>query len=161
MQRLALTGGRLFYVTAEIPGITLADAFDANDVMGTQFAITVPKSGAIVAAYYHDLDDEGTDHNLFLFREPVINVPASDAAVALLDQANTEFCGRVRFLASAVANADFVNNQVQFGHTSDLPLWYVTSDTRQLWCLVQALGADNIAAANVPRISLVIQVFEE
>ena len=51
-----------------IPGIG-AGAEGALDAMGTLFEIKVPKHGVIVSATYFDLDDEGTQVNLYLFNE--------------------------------------------------------------------------------------------
>src|SRR3990167_3863753 len=51
----------------EIPGITAADAFDANDCFGTVFKIRVPKAGIIQSATFWDMDDEGTQIDFMVF----------------------------------------------------------------------------------------------
>ena len=144
-----------------IPGIALADAFDANDAMGTVFAVPVPKSGAIVQAIFHDLDDEGSDHVLHIFGDRPATQPASDAVLDYTDLDNLLYRGRIRFLTATVAVQDLTSNQIGFGHTSDLPFWFAAGEQRLLWMQAQALATDSIAAGNVPCVSFVIQVFEE
>ena len=67
-----------------IPGIG-ASAEGALDAMGTLFTIPFPKSGEIRSATYYDLDFEGTQVNLYLFRRKPTAI-ADNAAWTLSDE---------------------------------------------------------------------------
>lgn len=152
IQSVVRTEGRFYYVEPfEIPGIAAADALDANDQMGLPFSVPVPVAGTIVAALYHDLDDEGISKRLYLFRgDPSGGVAASDAAFSLADATNTLCLGVLNFTVFH----DAVNNQV--AAASELPFAY-WAPAGKLWFALQTLGADNIAAGSMPRLSLTIE----
>jgi hypothetical protein len=68
----------------DFPGITSADALDANDQVGTILAISVPTDFRIDKAYLIDPSDQAAAAQVWLFKaNPTL--AASDAAFALAD----------------------------------------------------------------------------
>jgi len=70
-------------VPGKIPGIG-AGAEGALDALGVGFWLPVPKRGVIVSAMYYDMDFEGTQVNLHIFRDRVTAI-ADNAAWTLSD----------------------------------------------------------------------------
>jgi hypothetical protein len=133
-----------------VPGITVADAFDAGDQMGSAASFTgVPPSGTIQEMFFLDRDDEGIDKTVWLFSSPPA-LAASDAAFTLTDEDLFNLVGVFTFTVWRDAG----NNQV--GVTGNTPCAYVMSGTT-LYAAVQTSGADNIATNNSPLISIVIE----
>ena len=143
-----VTSKLLLVGPVEVPGIAAADALDANDALGTEFKVRVPRWGTIVNAFYHDLDDEGTAVELWIFRHTFTDA-ASDAAFSLVDIDNLFVAGV--FLFDRFADA--ANNQV--GLTKDTPLWYVAPEG-YLYCQVKTTSTPTIAAAQSPQVSFII-----
>ena len=150
---LRTAGGLVRIPPVLIPGIVAADALDANDAMGIAFAVPVPPAGAIVGAFFHDLDDEGSNKTLHLYHGMPSSI-ASDAAYAPTDADNLIYAGRIRFDGFS----DLTNNQVGVANSADLPLWYFAPDG-MLWMQVQTAGTDNIAAGSMPRLSFLIHQY--
>lgn len=151
---LVPVGGKLLYLPPSIiPGITAADALDANDQMGTLFSLAVPRNGVIVKATFLDLDDEGISKELWIFNKDV-TLAANDAAFSLADDDLHSVVDVLTF----VNFKDAVNGQVSV--STDTPCWY-TASRRQLFFGVKTLGADNIAAGSMPRISLLIERYAD
>ena len=144
--------GRLFQVEPfEIPGITAADALDANDAFGAIFTFEVPKRGTIVEALFYDLDDEGINKELWIFRaNPLQTLATSDAAFALTD---FQLLRAWRVITFSTWK-DAANGQL--GQTTDTPLWYTAPEGR-LWFQFKTTGADNIAAGSMPQLSMLIE----
>lgn len=148
--------GRLVYVAPfEIPGIAIADALDAGDVMGLPFSMAVPPAGAIVGALYHDLSYQGINKKLWVFNgDPTAGLAASDAAFSLTDPYNLLSAGPpITFTTWRTAVTS------QLGQTFDLPWWYVAPLGR-LWFQMQTDGTDTIAISSVPRLSFVIERYD-
>ena len=78
---LATTAGQI-RVEIVIPGITPADAFDANDAVGSRFEIAVPIRGKIVCANLIDPSDVTLALTVHLFSR-AITVATSDAAFTI------------------------------------------------------------------------------
>ena len=81
-----------------IPGIAAVDAFDANDCFGTVVTISVPVRGVIYSATFWDYDDEGTQIDLEVFKEPIVQT-ASDAAWSPADGDMRKFVAEIEFFA--------------------------------------------------------------
>ena len=144
--------GRLSLVTYQIPEITAADAFDANDAFGLLAVVPVPKAGAIVNAVFHDPDNEGVNKELWIFRRPIVPT-LSDAAFTFTDAENGHVIGVITFSTWKTATSG------QIGLTPDLPLWYV-APAGNLYLQIKTIGVDNIAAGSMPSIDLTIQSYE-
>lgn len=150
--------GRLYRVPPfEIPGIAAADALDANDAFGSVFALAVPKAGAIVQAVFHDVDAEGINKELWLFlSDPTTRMAASDAAFSVNDLDNHALAGRpITFDTWKDASAGKAGTP-----SVDLPWWYV-APLGVLWCQFKTTGTDNIAAGSMPKLSLLIERYDE
>jgi hypothetical protein len=130
------------------PGLATGAAYQDLDALGQVFSFVVPPSGIIQSALYYDLDDEGLQVDLLLFRDsPVQQV--DNAAVALVDTEVLKAFGRIQFTAFA----DLATGQ--FANVNNLGLAYAANGGR-IWAIAQARGALNIAANNLPSFRLVI-----
>ena len=141
--------GSLRLGPVEIQGIAAADALDANDAMGSKFILNVPDRGTIREVFFHDLDDEGINKELWCFSRD-FTAAANDAAFSCTDADNLNVAAV--FLFSTWRDAD----TSQVGMTANTPVDYYAPEG-QLFCQVKTLGADNIAAGSMPRISMLIE----
>ena len=132
-----------------IPGIGTGVAYAALDQFGQHITIPVPRRGQILEVRFHDLDDEGIDKELWLFRWPPV-LAADNAAFSLSDTDNPGVVAI--FLFSTWRDA--VNNQI--GFSANTPASYYAPEG-VLYGALKTLGADNIAAGSLPSISLVIE----
>lgn len=147
-------GGNLVYVPPfPVPGITAADALDANDAMGSVFSVPVPKVGTIVAAVFYDLDDEGISKELWVATQAFTGA-ANDAAFSLSDADLVRMRGVITFQGFK----DAANGQI--AESSDTPFWYIAPN-ELLYMQFKTLGTDNIAAAAMPQLSLLIEQYTE
>ena len=133
---------------AEIPGITAADALDADDCMGVVFEVAVPKSGIIFSALLIDPDDEGLQIDLELFND-AITVTDNDAAWAPSDADMDKFITELAF----TTYNDHINSQtaeltaIDKAYSAPGGKVYIQAVTR---------GAHNIEAGKSPKIQLQI-----
>ena len=148
------TGIGMERIYVEIPGITVADAFDANDTFGQLITFTgVARvnggSGVITKAIFHDYDGEGINKTLYLFSRQVV-IPVSDAAWTLADSEMRYYIGKVSFTSWD----DFGNNQASVVAPA---LYYKCEPGSQnIYGAVQTAGVDNIATGSVPAIGLLV-----
>ena len=134
----------------EIPGIGTAAAYASGDALGTKFELAgVPKSGRIIEARFHDLDNEGIDKELWVL-DGNFTAQADNDAFALSDADNLQVIAVFVFSTWRPAT----NNQV--GLTLNTPAAYFAPHGK-LFCQIKTLGVDNIAAGSIPRLSLVIE----
>jgi hypothetical protein len=135
-------------IPVEIPGITAADAFDANDCMGTIVKVAVPKSGIIYSATFYDLDDEGLQTDLEIFNKPIAQT-ASDAAFAPTDVEILTLVTELNFVAFDDHGTSQTSEIMNIGKAYTAPdgIFYIQAVAR---------GVQNIAAANMPRFQLQI-----
>ena len=131
-------------------GIGTGAAYADLDSMGTTaFTFTnVPSSGVIESALYFDLDDEGLQVDLWLFNA----APAAqtdNSAFALTDAELQTVIGVISFTSfSDAANG-------QFSARNGMGLGYVVPGNT-IYAQLQARGALNIAASNLPAFKLLI-----
>lgn len=149
--------GRLCFIPPfEIPGITAADAFDVNDAFGTTFSVAVPLSGAFVKAIFHDRDAESLNKELWIFNaDPTDRMAASDAAFSVNDLDNPNVVDVLTFDGWSDGVASDIGVPL-----SGLPSWYF-APARRLWMALKTNGVDNIAAGSMPRLSFVIEKYDE
>ncbi len=133
---------------SEIPGITAADAFDAGDCLGTIVTMQVPKSGIIYSATFFDLDDEGSQVDLEIFKAPIAQI-ASDAAWAPTDAEIIKFVTELAFFSFDDHGSCQTSELLNIGKA------YVAPDGK---FYVQAVcrGTPTIAAGASPRFQLQI-----
>ena len=135
-------------VPIKIPGIAPADAFDAGDCFGTIARVAVPKRGIILGGTFWDYDDEGSQVDLELFQESIVQI-ASDAAWAPTDESLQHFLTELAFYAFD----DHINNQtselvnVNKAYTSPLGSFWIQAVNR---------GTPTIAAGSEPEFQLQI-----
>ncbi len=130
----------------QIPGIGTGSAYADLDAFGTVFTISVPKSGIIQTALYFDLDNEGLMMDLWLFKGPFLQT-ADNAALVVSDI-------DLLSVETVISFSNFkAGNTGQVAVQSGLGIAYVAPDG-VLYCQMQARGAVNIAAANLPSVSL-------
>ena len=130
----------------EIPGITAANALEIGDCMGTPFKIQVPKSGIIISSLMLDLDDEGVEINLELFKDD-ITVIGDDNAWAPTDADLLHFVAEIAFASFD----DHINNQ-----TSEVKRIDKAYSIKDGVFTIQAVtrGEPNIAAGSMPKVQL-------
>jgi len=135
-------------VPVDVPGITVADAFDANDCLGTVMAIPVPKAGIIQSATYFDMDDEGTQVDFMVFKNN-FTFTASDAVYAPTDADLANFVTGLQFATfidhGTGQTAQLVNNGVAY--SAPKGVLYVQAVCR---------GTPTIAASNLPKFQMQI-----
>ena len=136
-------------VPAIIPGIG-AGAEGALDAMGTLFSIKVPKRGVIVSATYFDLDDEGTQVNLYLFSREVTAIADNDAWTC----SDSDILYQIAKLAFVSFNDQTV---AQTSELTNIGKAY-TAPEGKLWIQSQCVSICTIATA--PGIQLQIQSFD-
>lgn len=136
----------------EIPGIGTGSAYTAADAFGTKFWFDVPKHGVIEAVVYLDMDDEGIETEIWCFNEDFDATTDNDAfAVSDID------LRKLVAVISIVKFANAANNQVGINNGLQLPY---TATSGKLYCQCVTRGAPNIAAANIPQITLRIIDYE-
>ena len=128
-----------------IPGIGTGVAYVSGDALGTMFSIPVPKSGVIETAIMLDLDDEGIQTELWLFREAFTATVDNDA-FAVSDQDLLKLIAVISI--TNFANAG--NNQVGINNGLSLPY---TAPEGCFYCQCVVRGVPNIAADHLPHIS--------
>ena len=131
------------------PGIAVAAAYADLDNIGQLFSVAVPASGIIQSAVYHDLDDEGLQVDLWMFTEQPQTLGADNAALVLPDTDNLKVLDVIQFTGFRDGNTGQISSQ------NGLGIAYVAPASR-LWFQLQARGALNIAAANLPQFKLTI-----
>lgn len=130
----------------DIPGIGTGSAYASGDAFGGKFKIGLPNSGIIETAIMLDLDDEGIQTELWLFRED-FTATTDNAAFAVSDH-------DLSLLEAVIGITQFANaanNQVGINNGLGLPY---QAPHKQLWCQCVTRGAPNIAANNIPKVAL-------
>lgn len=133
------------------PGIVTGAAYADLDAIGTgAMSFTVPPSGVIQSAIYFDHDDEGLQVDLWLFRaEPPAQT--DNGAFVLSDAALDTVIDVIQFVGFRDANTGQVSIQ------NGLNIAYkLDGEADRIYGQVQARGALNIAAGNLPAFRLSI-----
>ena len=135
-----------------IPGIAAASALAASDAMGIAFVLSVPRSGVIVKAFFHDLDDEGLGKELWI-------LDASFTAAANNDPFSLADADLHKIVGVLIFNnyRDAVNAQIS--DSAQTPLWYSVPNG-EFHCQLKTYGADNIAIGAMPLVSLLIESYD-
>lgn len=133
---------------AEIPGITAADAFDANDCMGTVYKLHVPFSGVIYSATFFDLDDEGTQVDLMVFNHEITQI-ASDAAWAPGDDDILKLQTMLSFVTFSDHGGCRTSELTNIGKAYTAPEGY-------LWIQAVTRSTPTIAVGNMPHFQIQI-----
>jgi hypothetical protein len=81
-----------------IPGSDSATALESGDTIGNCFSLRVPPSGQIVSATLYDFDAEGSQVDVFVFKEKIADV-AVDAAYAPTDVEGLTFLTLLSFVS--------------------------------------------------------------
>lgn len=132
----------------QIPGIGAAVLYTANDAFGIQETLDVPKSGIIQSLRVYDLDDEGLNMTLLLFRAPPTQ-ETDNAAISISDKDLLKL--EVAILVDTWH--DLIDNQV--GAEDNLGIAY-TAPLGQLWAQWVTRGGPTIAADNEPWWEMII-----
>lgn len=128
-------------------GIGTGSAYADKDAIGTvATSVTVPQSGTIETAVYYDLDDEGLEVDLWLFTAAPAD-QTDNSAFALTDAELQTVIDVIPFTTFS----DAANGQVSFQHARGAS--YI-SKGGTIYAQLQARGALNIAAANLPVVEL-------
>ena len=138
--------GRIFHTGYRlITGIGTGVAYATGDAFGTTFSIEVPPIGTLRVASYLDKDDEGIEMDMMVFnREPA--QPVDNDAYAPTDTDMEKFITTITFATWK----NFGANQTS---VATLDVDYLAPQGR-LWVQFVARGVPNIAAGNIPMISL-------
>lgn len=138
-----------------IPGIGTGAAYTDGYAFGT--TITFPNvlrpnvgSGVLYSATYLDLDDEGLQVDLHLFKRPPTYVPINNAAYSPSDSdllASGYIC-----TVSFTTFSNFGANQVSY--VGNIGRAFANAAGTDLYGQCVARGVQNIAAANLPMMSL-------
>lgn len=132
----------------EIAGIDTADAYTAKDTLGTLTTISVPESGILYSATLWDLDDEGSEIRLHIFKHEPTQI-ADDATYAPADGDIIKLVTTLSFASFT----DYQNSQVSEltnigkAYTAPGGLFYIQAETR---------STPTIAAGSQPKFQLQI-----
>lgn len=133
-----------------VPGIGAAAAYANGDQMGSAFQFIAPRQGIIREVKFLDLDNEGIDKELWLFRaSPTLAADNAAFTVAVADISNV--------LGVFVFSTWRAGSNAQIGFTLNTPLSYDLGPGASIYGAVKTLGADNIAATALPRLSFIIE----
>ena len=144
-----LVGGKTIQTTPmNVPGIATGAAYTSGDAMGVKFRLEVPRSGIIQTGIFYDKDDEGLEVDLFLANADFTGT-ADNGAFDLSDVDLIKTVGVINFVTFRNFNSNQVSTPAALGLAYVAPRGY-------LWCQFIARSAPNIAASNIPMISLVI-----
>lgn len=136
----------------EIPGIGAGSAYESGDAMGSVFEILVPKSGIIYSATLFDMDDEGKQIDLEIFKHSIA-ASTDNSAWSPADETILVFVTELNFFAyDDQANSQTSENE-NIGKAYNAPegKFYIQAVTR---------GTHNIAAGSEPRVQLQIMSFD-
>ena len=133
-----------------IPGIG-AGAEGALDAMGALFSIAVPKRGEIRSATYYDLDFEGTQVNLYLFRYKPTEI-VDNAAWTLSDNDAPKLITKLAF-----AGFDTHSTTCYTSEINSIGKGY-TAPEGLMWIQAQCVSICTIAVA--PKFQIQIQSFD-
>ena len=132
-----------------IQGITEGAALSTSgDALGLISKIAVPLSGIIYSATFFDLDDEGTQVDLEIFKRAIADV-AWDAAYAPSDAEIRDFVTELNFVAFDDHGACQTSEIFNIGKAYTAPEGY-------LWIQAVTRATPSIAKGNNPRIQLQI-----
>ena len=132
-----------------IPGVGAAVLYTTGDAFGTKFDFAVPKQGVIQGIRFYDVDDEGANMELWIFRDDFTQT-ADNAAFALSD-ADLHLV-ECNILIDTFRDA--ANNQV--GVEDNLGIDFVAAKAR-LWGQWVTRGGPTIAVGAVPSFVLTIR----
>lgn len=132
----------------EILGITAADALDAGDAMGNFVKLRVPKSGIIYSATFWDMDDEGTQVDLEIFKQEITQI-ASDGAWAPPDVELLRFVTELAFVSFDDHGGARTSELTNIGKAYTAPEGY-------FWIQAVTRSTPTIAAGNMPKFQLQI-----
>jgi len=132
-----------------VTGISTGAAYADLDAVGTTaITISVPNSGIIHSAQYFNLDDDGLAVDLWLF-DTAPAAQTDNSAFAVTDAELQTVIGVISFSSFNDANTGQVST------ANGLNLSY-RSLGGEIYAQVQARGALNIAASNLPTFRLMI-----
>ena len=140
----------LYYTSITVPGIAAADAFDANDAVGTPFVIPVPVRGIIEAAKLIDPDDDTLALTVHLFSRPFI-AAASDAAFTISADDAIYWITSITF-DTPIVDIGSAKVSEKAGAT------YYEAPKGYLWGQCSTTGTPTIAAEKMPILQLGIRV---
>lgn len=131
-----------------IPGSDTATALESGDTLGNVFSIKVPKSGIIISATFYDLDDEGSQVDLEIFKQGIAD-QAVDAAYAPTDAEMLTFLTELSFVDFDDQGTSQTSELTNIGKAYNAPsgLLYFQAVTR---------ATPTIAAGSPPYIQLQI-----
>lgn len=135
-------------VPVEIQGIVAADAFDAGDCMGILTKVKVPKSGILYSATFWDMDDEGSEVDLEVFKNEIPQI-ASDQPWAPTDETMRSFVTHLAFASFIDHGTSRTAELNNIGKAYTAPLGY-------FWIQAVTPSTPTIAAGNMPRFQLQI-----
>ena len=132
-----------------IPGIAAADAFDANDAVGTVFEIPVPMRGIIESAKLIDPDDDTLALTAHLFSELFVGA-ASDAAFTISAADAPNWITSITF-DTPIVDIGSAKVAEKTGST------YYYAPNGVIYCQCSTTGTPNIAGGAMPRLRLSIR----
>ena len=138
-----------------VPGIVTGAAYADGDAIGTTIVfpnVLRPEtlSGVLYSAHYNDLDDEGLQVDLVIFKGPPTYTPADNGAYAPTD-------ADIRNRIAVISFAAFYNwSNNQSSDVANIGIGFANAAGPHLYGHLIARGALNIAAANLPQVRLVV-----
>ena len=136
----------------EIPGITAANAFDANDCFGTLVELKVPRSGEIRSATFWDLDDENSQVDLLIFGHKIAQTASKDPW-SPKDSDMLFFITQLDFVSSEDHDNSRTFELTNIGKAYSVP-------EGKFWIQAVCRGTPNIAAGQMPKFQLQILSFD-
>jgi hypothetical protein len=132
-----------------VPGVDHSDAYTAGDAIGTQFAVTLPfRQGVLYSATLLDLDDEGTQLDLWISDSEWGTKIADDAAFSPADAEMLRVIDILEFTSTVDATNSHFMALRNIGLAVSLP-------ESRLWLQLESpSGTPTIAVGSNPRVRL-------
>ena len=136
----------------KISGSNSSGAYTANDAMGLITKLAVPKSGEIRSAMLLDLDDEGTQIDLEIFKRSITQI-ASEDAWSPSDVDMLHFVAELAFVVGddQINSYSFQLSNIGVAYNAPEGFFYIQAVTR---------STPTIAVNSEPRIQLQILSFD-
>jgi len=107
-------------IPVEIGGITLASALGANDAFGNVVVLQVPKYGVIYSATFWDLDYDGLQVDLEVFKRPITQV-AWNGAWSVSDTEILDFVTKLAFVSFDSHTLSYTSELTNIGKAYTAP----------------------------------------
>ena len=143
------SGDRLYLAKADVEGVVVAAAYDANDAVGIPFSVDVPKEGWITGFKLIDPDDDTLALTAHVFTERFVGA-ADNAAYTVAAAYARVWVTSVTF-STTTDEGGFKTAEV-VGET------FYKAPGGKLWIQCSTTGTPTIAAGAIPILQIGIRI---